>query len=114
MSLDGVTGLMGYQPPTHELVWRPLEDAAARWAAPVWLLVWLLTFGKAGKPYFEVKPIERRPPKPNQIPAAPPKPIPPSLHCGFEDASCASRCGNQCVVTRGPRHLSRTGNLGTR
>ena len=35
---------------------RPLEDAAALWAAPWWFLTWCLTFGRYGKPLWEAEP----------------------------------------------------------
>lgn len=33
-------------------VWRPLEDTAARLAAPWWALVWVLTLGRMGAPLW--------------------------------------------------------------
>lgn len=30
-------------------VWRDLDSAAARWAAPWWALTWLLTLGRQGR-----------------------------------------------------------------
>lgn len=34
---------------TLRRVWRELDTAAARWAAPWWALTWLLTFGRQGR-----------------------------------------------------------------
>ena len=47
--------MMGYVPPPlpgyrEGWQWRELDSFAAKVAAPVWALVWLLTLGRMGKP----------------------------------------------------------------
>lgn len=56
MSLEGITRLQHetpQKPPgrarARRRVWRELDTAAARWAAPWWALTWLLTFGRQGR-----------------------------------------------------------------
>jgi hypothetical protein len=41
------------QPKYWERVWTWDDTAAGRWAAPWWLLTWLLTFGRHGKPLWQ-------------------------------------------------------------
>lgn len=54
-------------------VWRPLEDTAARFAAPWLALVWILTAGRMGAPLYRWE-IPEPEPVPSSRPPAPPAP----------------------------------------